>query len=1131
VKPSFPLRLAMAVAMLACGSARADDAPAGVVVVGVARESAAASAGLRTDDRLLSWSQGEASGAVTSPFDLTAIELERGPLGPVRLRVLRGGTLLDVSLFPDEWGIDARPSLAKDAADKYAAFRTVFERGNLADAGRALTTLRALPVDVPDGTPWLAQEGARLAAARRDPQGIAAAIEDGVRAARAAGRAEVEAQLLTALGWHLRDLDRLDEAQTAFARALAARRQMDASSLATLALGEPIGIVAYAQRGPEDERDGLVSESAARLGVVAPESLAHARTLLALGWLQGRPTGEVTFARALAIVERLAPASLTAAKALRTAAWIEEDENRQTELLERARRILERLAPRSFDLVAVLSAQGSQLYHDGDVDGADALHRRAIALAEDAFPGSRRLAHPYNNYASLLVLRGDLVQSEEYYRKALAIDEAAGTGPSTVAARVLNLGFLLSRRRDFEQAEAYLRRALLLAESYSPAGALSGRILVLLGDVRRERGDLADSEALLRRAIEILATRQPSMITGARDILAATLTDAGRYDEAERIYREQLEATAKNSQHVITIGHRRHALGRLAERRGDPATAEEHHRAALAIRREVAPGSGLHAESSHALGRVARARGRKEEALALFEEAARALEAQGRALGGSEETRTRYRAHYQEIYRDLEELLLDLGRERAAFEAVERARARGLLSLLASRDLSLTGDLLAELERDRRRADREHDRAFRAGQEPGLDAAERERRTRALDAARLKQEDVRTRIRASEPRRSAMRDPEPLDLIGVRQALPSGVLLLAYSVGPERGRVYAVGPGPDDFAVLPLPDGDAALRAAVRRFRESVDAHRGSLGREQDDAARRLSALLLAPAAGPLARSTEVLIAPDGPLYLLPWAALPSPLDGRPLVTSKAMHVVSSVTLYETLSRPTAVDAHPQVVGFGDPAYATGGQHDRAGLPPRARSSGLRLDPLPASRREVAALRSLRSDARLLLGPEASETQAKALGRDARYVHFACHGYLDERFPLESGLALATPRDRRDGDNGFLQAWEVFETVRLDADLVTLSACSTGLGEEMGGEGLLGLTWAFQYAGARSVLASLWEVDDEATATLMTHFYRYLAAGVPKAEALRRAQVALLQKRTTSAPYFWAGFTLIGAGQ
>jgi CHAT domain-containing protein len=133
--------------------------------------------------------------------------------------------------------------------------------------------------------------------------------------------------------------------------------------------------------------------------------------------------------------------------------------------------------------------------------------------------------------------------------------------------------------------------------------------------------------------------------------------------------------------------------------------------------------------------------------------------------------------------------------------------------------------------------------------------------------------------------------------------------------------------------------------------------------------------------------------------------------------------------------------------------------------------------------------------------------------------------------PLNSALALTLPESPAPGrDNGLLQAWEIFEQVRLDADLVTLSACETALGQEMGGEGLVGLARAFQYAGARSVLASLWGVGDDSTAELMKRFYGHLQAGKAKDEALRAAQIDLLRGAAPGVahPFHWAPFVLIG---
>ena len=194
--------------------------------------------------------------------------------------------------------------------------------------------------------------------------------------------------------------------------------------------------------------------------------------------------------------------------------------------------------------------------------------------------------------------------------------------------------------------------------------------------------------------------------------------------------------------------------------------------------------------------------------------------------------------------------------------------------------------------------------------------------------------------------------------------------------------------------------------------------------------------------------------------------------------------------------------------------------------------------------------------AKVYLGADATEERAKSVGREPRIVHFATHAYLDDRMPLSSFLALTipgavsgdsdsdSPPRSPQGDNGLLQAWEIFERVRLDADLVVLSACDSGLGEEQGGEGLIGLTRAFQYAGARTVAATLWSVADQATAELMIRFYRHLRAGKPKDVALQAAQIELIRdpievqdesgqtvEMDASAPYYWAAFQLIGDWQ
>jgi CHAT domain-containing protein len=195
------------------------------------------------------------------------------------------------------------------------------------------------------------------------------------------------------------------------------------------------------------------------------------------------------------------------------------------------------------------------------------------------------------------------------------------------------------------------------------------------------------------------------------------------------------------------------------------------------------------------------------------------------------------------------------------------------------------------------------------------------------------------------------------------------------------------------------------------------------------------------------------------------------------------------------------------------------------------------LPSLPGARAEAAAAARAFPGARLAAGAEASEALLRDLAPSADILHLGVHALVNERLPLSSALVLAP--DAEPG-SGLLHAWEVMESLRTRAELVVLSACDSGRGEVRAGEGLLGLTWAFQRAGARAVLASLWRVDDEAAAIFIAAFYRHLASGAEAAEALRRAQNEFASGPVEveregdrrlldfSPPRHWAGWVLVG---
>jgi CHAT domain-containing protein/Tfp pilus assembly protein PilF len=806
--------------------------------------------------------------------------------------------------------------------------------------------------------------------------------------------------------------------------------------------------------------------------------------------------------------------------------------------LRQALALRETLAPGSLAVASTLGSLGIVARNHGDLAAAEEYQRRALEIRDRLAPDSLDVASGLNNLGVVLMTRSDLAGAEDHFRRALAIREKLQPDTIELATVLNNIGAVAEARGDLPTAEDFYHRAMAIHEKDTPRGLGVSTALTNLGNVTARRGDFAAADAYLQQSLAIKEKAAPKSV-GTAVALTSTafvawkrglLARAREHAERSLALYEQVAPTSVGASDTWEL------LGDVAQGAGDRAAAESHYLRSLEIRRRIAPGTAFEAEASQRLAALRRRQGRREEALALYQGALDALDGQRRMLGGTDEARSRFTARYAGIYREALDTLMDLGRPREAFHVLERYRARGLLSMLAERDLVFTADVPDALDRERRRLNAAYDQAFaRLGEGKGGDAdAGRE----ALAAIRRQQAAVQERIRAASPRLAELQYPQPLDLAGVRESLDPGTLLLSYSIGEDTSYLFAVGPGPDEFTAAAVATNLAALRDEVTAFRQLLQSPRALGASRLRAAGRRLGRVLLGPVAERIGRAERVLVLPDGPLHLIPFGALGDPSGrSRYLVQTRPVHVAASATVFAEVRKRRRPGRTASLVAFGDPDYPAlpGAASPSASVPGlrSARSRGLDLRPLPATRREIAALRSLyASTARTYVGAEATEERAKAVEADTSLLHFACHGLADERSPLESSLALSVPADWRPGhENGLLQAWEIFESVRIDADLVTLSACSTAMGREMSGEGVLGLTRAFQYAGARSVLASLWEVADDSAAELMKRFYRHLKAGRSKDEALRAAQSEMIGRAVSTHPHRWAAFQLVGDWQ
>lgn len=874
---------------------------------------------------------------------------------------------------------------------------------------------------------------------------------------------------------------------------------------------------------------------------LAPTAFARGLAEELIGWSyedeHDFAAAEGAFRRALAVWEEADGRGLTAARALdglARLAWEQGALDAAQEHLEAALDIQQRLAPGTLLVASSWNGLGALALQRGDFEAATAAFERALAVRQALDPEGASVAATLNNVGVVARRQGDYAAAEEAYRHALAIRERVVPGTADMAESLANLGIVAEERGHLDLAEARYRRALEIYRREAPGGLEEAAVLNNLGVVAYRRGDWDTAESVQRQALAIRERLAPGRLDVATSLenLALVSRRRGRPAEAEGLLRRAVELTDGLAPGSLQQASQLANLGSVLAEEGAVEAATEALDRGLAIQGRLAPGSWVEVELLSELGRLRRADDPAGAAELLWRAVA-ALDEQLDKLGGVPEAQTDFRKRFADLHRTLVAVLLEARRPEAAFTALERFRARSFLATLTERELLFPPTLPPALAARRRVAvgrEREVERRL-AQLEIGTDDARIDALLPQLSEARAERHRVAEEARAAAPGRRKVAGRAPLDLAGVQAALDPGTVLLTYSVGPEATWIFAL-PYGGPLTVRRCDWGADAVEQRVDRFRGLLrEADGGSpIGRRRLAASRELGRELyrglVEPVEEALAGGARILVVPDGALHLLPFAALVRGAgdDASYLVEWRPLHFALSGTAYAELRQrqPTA-PRDPVFLAFADPSYGETAAGDGA------RS---RLAPLPASRSEVEAVAALfGGGSAVYLGEAASERRVRSLAGGARYLHFAVHGVLDERLPLDSRLALAPPAAPLATDDGFLHAWEVLEELPLAADLVVLSACGSALGEEGAGEGLIGLARSFFLAGARSVLASLWEVRDRTSVELMTRFYRALKDGTPKDEALAAAQVELLRGTAGEAaarPASWAAFELFG---
>ncbi len=750
-----------------------------------------------------------------------------------------------------------------------------------------------------------------------------------------------------------------------------------------------------------------------------------------------------------------------------------------------------------------------------------ALHhwQQALAIARQikGFT-SRNLGNIGETYYRL----GDLPAALQHYQQALALAESSKDEPSQ-ANLLISIGDIYIEQRMLPQAAAHYEPALKLTEKLASSSLLITG-LNSLAALYSQTGDYAKATVAIQQAVKLAQeTASPVWIGRSLNNQGALHWRLGEFQAALRDY-----------EHVLSI----------EESRNSPRNIWQAH-AGLAITYEK-------------LGQSEQARDHYRKAIEVMERV--------RAQLGGEEEKAGFFQDKNEAYKQLIALLLAPSRsatvslpataqrrdEAEAFHYAERARARAFLDLLAEAKVnleqSLDHDLLdrqqalqkqiaqvnAQLLKERTQELAKQDKAKIAELETGLSRADAEQR------------DWQNEVRRRNPHYAALKYPEPVTLAETQRLLDEGTVLLAYSLGETESFLFAV--SRRELLVTRLPAA-ASIGQNVEKLLAAITDKNRPAAAEYRRQASELSKQLIQPARRLLAGKRALVIVPDGALHRLPFevlftstAAAQGDLRRLPyLIKDFAISYAPSASVLAGLRSETRVAAPKAFVAYADPVYEQNAETVIASTV-RATSAGgrLSLNPLPHSRREAEGIAKLFSNgaADLFLGAAASEENVKLQDRLSQYrlVHFSTHGYVNEARPRFSGLVLSLPPTDKaaQSEDGLLSAYEIFN-LKLNAELVVLSACETGLGKEVKGEGLMSLMRAFMYAGTPSVLVSLWQVDDASTAELMIRFYRYQQQGVKQgkttvklnqAEALRHAQLDSLAQGNF--PYYWAPFVLVG---
>lgn len=883
--------------------------------------------------------------------------------------------------------------------------------------------------------------------------------------------------------------------------------------------------------------------------------------------------------RALDISERLVfeEGTAQALNCLGVASSIASDVSQAQEQFERALAIAQKIKAQS--VLALTHLNLGYLHANlGNMELALGSYKAALEIWQATGEQQKRAA-TLTAMAGVYTQLGEKQTAFDLHGQALKIFRTIGHRNGE-AATLNGIGYLYDTLGDRSQSLKCFTRAFQLyaaIENHHYAAVTSGyigRVRLALGDNERAfesfNRKLSMSRVVQDRRMESYALRD----------IGNVLIEKGQTKEALAQYRHALSLSQdvkdRRGSALILM-----AVGKLAEKLGDKTEALGNYEKALSLMQEVADRRGEVqtlmnlASTKRDLGRLDDARRDIERSLELIEKLRTKVFSPALRISYLE---TVYR-HY-EFYVDL--LMRMHERDRSggyatlALEVNEHARARTLLeNLIAARTDIRQGvepQLLAEERRIQQRLNEraeQQTRLLSGRPQPERAAAIRQE----VESLLSQYKEIESRVRDQSPKYAALTQPRPLNLSSIQQELDDDTLLLEYTLGTTRSYGWVVTKHSIESFNLPSR---AEIKLSANVLYEALSQNAAGLNDKPaappgtavatpadryGNAANELSKILLEPVAHLLPGKRLVIVA-DGILQYIPFTALPEPGSTEsgvrvPLIVNHEIVTLPSISTLAVLrnelrgrepaSKTLAVIADP-VFEKDDPRVRLARVQARTQVPASVavlRGSDLEeplvqaepenkplvFERLPFSLEEAEAILDLAHDQKNMRAVGFDANLKAALDpaiREYRIIHFATHALLHNSHPELSGIVLSLVDQTGRTQDGFLRLNEIYN-MNLAADLVVLSACQTALGKETRGEGLIGLTRGFMYAGVPRIVATLWRINDRTTAEFMRYFYEALLNQHDSpSRALRAAQIRMWQANKSAVPHHWAAFTLQG---